>query len=117
MKKLRKITDKSRDKVYQELLKNETFETYFTRRNELKIIFISKNEDLVIYEDLSTEEIVIYCMRENRKSTARYTLMYFNEETSIFDLLIDFLEIYKLDLSHLKDYLNTDLKEYEKYKY
>ena len=117
MKKLRKITDNSRDKVYTELLKDETFETYFTKRNELQIIFISKNEDLVIYEDLSEEEIVIYHNKENGKSKARYTLMFFNEETTIFDLLLDFLTTYKLDLSYLKDFLNTDLKEYERFKY
>lgn len=117
MKKLRKIKDNSRDKVYKELLKNEDYNTYFTRRNDLQIIFISQNEDLVIYEDLNTEEIVIYFEKENRKSLARYTLMYFNEETSIFDLLLDFLTTYKLNLSYLKDLLNTDLKEYEKYKY
>ena len=117
MKKLRKIKDNSRDKVYKELLKNEDYTTYFSRRNELQIIFISQNEDLVIYEDLNTEEIVIYYHKENGKSTATYSFIYFEEDITIFDLLLDFLITYKLDLSYLKDYLNADLKDYEKYKY
>lgn len=81
--------------------------------DNLKIIYVSKDNTIIVYEDLSNESITI-CSRNFKHVKELYPRDL--EDCFLLFYLIEFLQNYYIVeyvKEIVKDFLNTDLEEYE----
>lgn len=86
--------------------------------NPIRLIYISKDKNIIIYENIDIEKIIIIDKRDFDK---KYKTLwdYDLQEKSLSLHLLEFLEeFYNSEYTKtiLNDFFNTNLEEYEEYK-
>lgn len=94
---------------------------YETNKDNIYLIYLSKDKKIIIYEDLCLEEIAI-CNVRDKKDNRYLKKTIFEKDIDnkmLLSHLLEFLEDYfdyEYTKTILNDFFNTDLEEYEEYK-
>lgn len=114
----RKMTEKVKKQTMNFILENVEIAYTNDIFNPIRLIYISKDKNIIIYENIDIEKIIIIDKRDFDK---KYKMLwdYDLQEKSLLVYLLDFLEeFFEFDYTKkiLNDFFNTDLEEYEEYK-
>lgn len=94
---------------------------YEVNKDNIYLIYLSKDKKIIIYEDLCLEEIFI-CNVRNKKDNRFLKKTIFEKDIdnkTLLSHLLEFLEDYfdyEYTKTILNDFFNTNLEEYEEYK-